>query len=118
MLILMGAKVMLYSIVLSIFSVCHFAPLVIVYFAVDNYLRICGKQNYSMILNIVTAVSNIVLDFLLIVIWKQGVWAAAFASCISISFGTVMAFLPFKKRTGTEICERVDPCQTICAACG
>lgn len=74
-----------------------FAPLVIVYFAVDNYLRICGKQNYSMILNIVTAVSNIVLDFLLIVIWKQGVWAAAFASCISISFGTVMAFCLFKK---------------------
>ena len=99
MLILMGAKgnALQYSIeYIRVYAI--FAPLVIVDFAVDNYLRICGKQNYSMILNIVTAVSNIVLDFLLIVIWKQGVWAAAFASCISISFGTVMAFLPFLRK--------------------
>ena len=92
MLILMGAKgnALQYSIeYIRVYAI--FAPLVIVYFAVDNYLRICGKQNYSMIL-------NIVLDFLLIVIWKQGVWAAAFASCISISFGTVMAFLPFLRK--------------------
>lgn len=99
MLILMGAKgtALQYSIeYIRVYAV--FAPLIIVYFAVDNYLRICGKQNYSMVLNIATAVSNIVLDFLLIVIWKQGVWAAAFASCISISVGTVMAFLPFLRK--------------------
>lgn len=98
-LILMGAKgnALQYSIeYIRVYAV--FAPLIIVYFAVDNYLRICGKQNYSMILNIATAVSNIVLDFLLIVIWKRGVWAAAFASCISISVGTVMAFSPFLRK--------------------
>lgn len=72
-----------------------FAPLIIVFFAVDNYLRICGKQNYSMVLNVVTAVLNIVLDFLLIVVLRKGIWAAALASCISISAGTVMAFYPF-----------------------
>lgn len=72
-----------------------FSPLIIVYFAADNYLRICGKQNYSMALNIVTSVLNIVLDFLLLVVWKQGVWAAAFTSCISIALGTVMALCPF-----------------------
>lgn len=72
-----------------------FAPLIIVYFAADNYLRICGKQNYSMALNIVTAVLNIVLDFLLLVVWKQGVWAAALTSCISMALGTVMALWPF-----------------------
>ena len=72
-----------------------FSPLIIVYFAADNYLRICGKQNYSMALNIVTAVLNIVLDFLLLVVWKQGVWAAAFTSCISMALGTVMALCPF-----------------------
>lgn len=99
MLMLMGAKgnALQYSIeYIRVYAV--FAPLIIVYFAVDNYLRICGKQNYSMILNIATAVSNIVLDFLLIVIWKRGVWAAAFASCISISVGTVMAFSPFLRK--------------------
>ena len=72
-----------------------FSPLIIVYFAADNYLRICGKQNYSMALNIITSVLNIVLDFLLLVVWKQGVWAAAFTSCISIALGTVMALWPF-----------------------
>ena len=72
-----------------------FSPLIIVYFAADNYLRICGKQNYSMALNIVTSVLNIILDFLLLVVWKQGVWAAAFTSCISMALGTVMALCPF-----------------------
>ena len=72
-----------------------FAPLIIVYFAADNYLRICGKQNYSMALNIATAVLNVVLDFVLLVVWRQGVWAAALASCISMSVGTVAALWPF-----------------------
>ena len=72
-----------------------FAPLIIVFFAIDNYLRICGKQNYSMMLNIVTAVLNIALDFLLIVVLRQGIRAAALTSCISISVGTVMALYPF-----------------------
>lgn len=74
-----------------------FSPLIIVYFAVDNYLRICGKQNYSMVLNIATAVLNIVLDFLFLVVFKWGVWAAALTSCVSISIGTVLAFYPFCK---------------------
>lgn len=74
-----------------------FVPLIIVFFAIDNYLRICGKQNYSMMLNIVTAVLNIALDFLLIVVLRQGIRAAALTSCISISVGTVMAFYPFFK---------------------
>ena len=96
MLVVMGAGgyALQYSIeYIRIYAV--FAPLIIVFFAVDNYLRICGKQNYSMILNIVTAVLNIVLDFLLIVVLRQGIWAAALASCISISLGTLMAFYPF-----------------------
>lgn len=96
MLLLMGAdgNALQYSIeYIRVYAV--FAPLIIVFFAVDNYLRICGKQNYSMTLNIVTAVLNIVLDFVLIVVLRQGIWAAALASCISISVGTVMAFYPF-----------------------
>lgn len=32
-----------------------FAPVIMVFFAVDNYLRICGRVRYSMILNVVTA---------------------------------------------------------------
>ena len=96
MLILMGADgiALQYSVeYIRVYAV--FAPLIIVFFAVDNYLRICGKQNYSMVLNIATTVLNIALDFLLLVVLRQGIWAAALTSCVSISVGTVMAFYPF-----------------------
>ena len=57
-----------------------FAPVIMVFFAVDNYLRICGRVRYSMILNVVTALLNIVLDFLFLVVFRWGVAAAAAAS--------------------------------------
>ncbi len=75
-----------------------FAPVIMVFFAVDNYLRICGRVGrvrYSMILNVVTALLNIVLDFLFLVVFRWGVAAAAAASCLSIALGTVLGFLPF-----------------------
>ncbi len=49
-----------------------FAPVIMVFFAVDNYLRICGRVRYSMILNVVTALLNIVLDFLFLVVFRWG----------------------------------------------
>lgn len=72
-----------------------FAPLVVVFFASDNYLRVCGKARYSMVLNVVTAVLNIALDFVFIVQLRYGVWSAALASCLSISLGTVLSLVPF-----------------------
>ena len=42
----------------------YFLPLIMPLFAVDNYLRICGKQTFSMWMNIVVAILNIVLDWL------------------------------------------------------
>lgn len=98
MLMLMGAdgNTLQYSIeYIRVYVV--FASLIIVFFAVDNYLRICGKQNYSMILNVVTAILNIALDFLLIFVLRKGIWAVALANCISISIGTVMSLYPFFK---------------------
>ena len=95
-LMLMGTEGMAFQYSIEYIRVyAVFSQLIIVYFAADNYLRICGKQNYSMALNIATSVLNIVLDFLLLVVWKQGVWAAAFTSCISMALGTVMALCPF-----------------------
>ena len=73
----------------------YFFPLIMVYFAIDNYLRVCSKQNYSMILNIVTSLLNIFLDWLFIVKMGFGIESASLASCLSISFGTILAFLPF-----------------------
>lgn len=72
-----------------------FSPVTMVYYAADNYLRICNRQKYSMILNISTALLNIVLDFLLIVVFESGVLGAALASCISMAIGSFFSLLPF-----------------------
>lgn len=37
----------------------------IIYFATDNYLRVCGKHRLSMTIAIITQVLNVVLDFIL-----------------------------------------------------
>ena len=75
-----------------------FSPLVLVYFAMDNYLRVCGKQKTCMVVNIATQVANIVAIFVLVVLLHQGVVAAALASCGSIAVGSVATLLMFRKK--------------------
>lgn len=78
---------------LKVYSV--FGPLIPIYFAIDNYLRVCGKQKTSMVIGISSQVANVVLDFVLIAIFKQGIKAAAIASCISIAVGSVVMLVLF-----------------------
>ena len=73
-----------------------FAPLMLIYHATDNYLRVCGKERLSMWLSIATQVFNIVLDVILIVFLGQGVWAAAFTSCLAMALGSVITLLLFR----------------------
>ena len=75
-----------------------FAPLVLVYFATDNYLRVCGKQRTCMIVNIATQVANIAATFVLVVLLHQGVAAAALASCSSIAVGSIATLFMFRKK--------------------
>ena len=75
-----------------------FAPLMLIYHATDNYLRVCGKEKISMWLSIATQGFNIVLDVILIVFLGQGVWAAAFTSCLAMTLGTVITLLMFRKK--------------------
>lgn len=72
-----------------------FSPAIMIFFAVDNFLRICGRVRYSMVMNIVISLGNIVLDALLIVGFRMGVAAAAFASCLCLTAGTLIGFWPF-----------------------
>ena len=67
-----------------------FAPMMLIYHATDNYLRACGKERLSMWLSIGTQALNILLDVILIVFLGQGVWAAAFTSCLSMAIGSVI----------------------------
>ena len=72
-----------------------FAPVIMVFFAVDNYLRICGRVRYSMILNVVTALLNIVLDFILVGGCHLRAAGAAIATVASqgVSFATALWYL-------------------------
>lgn len=54
-----------------------FAPFTMCSFALDNYLRICGKTTYSMTMNVIIALSNIVLDYIFIVVLG---WGLVFSS--------------------------------------
>lgn len=82
---------------------CVFAPLVTLYFAVDSYLRICGRQQFSMWNNVFVSVFNLVLDYVFIALLRCDVWAASFTTCVSLSTGTVVAMWPFL-RGRMEIC--------------
>ncbi|MBR6793707.1 MAG: MATE family efflux transporter [Clostridia bacterium] len=75
-----------------------FAPLMLIYHATDNYLRVCGKEKVSMWLSIATQAFNIVLDVILIVFLGQGVWAADFTSCLAMALGSVITLLMFRKK--------------------
>ena len=75
-----------------------FAPLMLIYHATDNYLRVCGKEKISMWLNIGTQALNILLDIILIAFLGQGIWAAAFTSCIAMAVGSVITLFLFRNR--------------------
>ena len=72
-----------------------FGPLIPVYFATDNYLRVCGKEKESMIINVVTQILNVLIDVVLVILLHHGVRAAAFSSCISIVLGSVVTLYMF-----------------------
>ena len=71
------------------------SPLFLYFFAMDNYLRICGWQNYSMGVNVGTAFLSIFLDYLMIVRWNWGIEGAALATAVSLTAGAWLNLLPF-----------------------
>ncbi len=73
-----------------------FSPLCPIYFATDNFLRICGKERLSMWLGIVTQAFNIVLDVILIAFLGQGIWAAAFTSSLAMALGAGVTLWLFR----------------------
>lgn len=74
-----------------------FAPLMLISHATDNYLRVCGKEKLSMWIGIGTQTFNIILDVILIVFLGQGVWAAAFTSCLAMSLGAIITLILFRR---------------------
>lgn len=78
---------------LRVYAAC--SPLTTIIFAVDNYLRICGKIRSSMGLNILMAVSGASMELLFLSVFHWGVWSAALAFCLAMILCVVIAFIPF-----------------------
>lgn len=75
-----------------------FSPPVLIYFATDNYLRVCGKEKLSMWLGIITQGVNIALDVVLVAYLGFGIRAVALTSCASMALGSVITLLLFRKK--------------------
>ncbi|MEG0899692.1 MAG: MATE family efflux transporter [Oscillospiraceae bacterium] len=70
-------------------------PFIMPLFAMDNFLRACGKAKYSMWINIMVSLLNIFLDWLFIAQFGWGIGFSALASVISMFIGAFFSFFPF-----------------------
>ncbi len=78
---------------LRVYAIC--SPLTTIVFAVDNYLRICGKIRSSMGLNILMAALGAGLEFLFLYVFHWGIWSAALGVCLAMIICAFIAFFPF-----------------------
>lgn len=78
---------------LRVYALC--SPVTTIVFAMDNYLRICGKVRGSMLLNILMSVLSAVLEFVFLFVFRWGIWGAALATCTGMCICAVIAFAPF-----------------------
>ncbi|MDD3794780.1 MAG: MATE family efflux transporter [Lachnospiraceae bacterium] len=76
-------------------------PFIMPLFAMDNFLRVCGRAKYSMCVNVIVSVLNIVLDWVFIVQLHLGIEFSAISTGISMMLGSALSFAPFftKKMT-------------------
>ena len=71
------------------------SPLTTIIYAVDNYLRICGKIKGSMFLNVLMSALCAGLEFIFLYFFKWGIWGAALGTCCGMAVCAVIAFWPF-----------------------
>ena len=96
MLSLLGAKGELARLTAEYIRVyAIFSPVTTIVFALDNYLRICGKIRFSMWLNIFMSALIAILEFVFLYFFRWGLWSAALAACISMTAAAGIALWPF-----------------------
>ena len=78
---------------IRVYALC--SPATTIVFAMDNFLRICDIIRGSMVLNILMSVLSGVLEFLFLVVFRWGIWAAALATCTGMFVCAFLALIPF-----------------------
>ena len=81
---------------LRTFALC--SPLTTVFFAMDNYLRICGYVKTSMLINVFSNLGTIGLLAVLLLKMQTGVVGVALSMCISMCISSVAAMIPFLRK--------------------
>ena len=93
---LMGAEGELASLATIYLRVyAAFAPLTTIGYAFDNYLRISGRIQRSLVANITMALVGAVIEFVLLGVFGFGVGAAAFSYSLAMVSGVIIAIWPF-----------------------
>lgn len=96
---LMGAEGELARLAVQYLRVyCLCSPVTTIVFAMDNYLKICGRVRSSMALNIVMSVLSAVLEFIFLFMFRFEIWAAALATCTGMFLCALAALYPFFRR--------------------
>lgn len=93
---LLGAEGRLLSDAVSymrVYALC--SPVTTIVFAMDNYLRICGKIRFSMFLNICMSALIAGLEFIFLYYFRFGVWGAALATCLGMAASALVALSRF-----------------------
>lgn len=78
---------------LRVYALC--SPVTTIVFAMDNYLRICGKIRTSMFLNIFMSAISAVLEFVFLYVFKMSIGGAALATCSGMFISAAIALIPF-----------------------
>lgn len=72
-----------------------FSPLTTMVFAMDNYLRICGKIKGSLMMNICMASAGVVFEVFFLIILKGGIASAALGTCCGMSSAVLVVLSIF-----------------------
>ena len=72
-----------------------FSPLTTSAFAVDNYLRICGRIRYSLMMNVVLAVMAVIYEMIFLILLDGGIASAALGTELGILTAVIFGFMPF-----------------------
>ncbi|OFK23943.1 MATE family efflux transporter [Olsenella sp. HMSC062G07] len=71
------------------------SPVTTTMFAIDNYLRICGKIKSALALNVFMALVGAAVEFSLLYYARLGVFGAALGYCVAIASAVVVGMAPF-----------------------
>ena len=96
MIALMGAEDEFASLAVSylrVYGLC--SPVTTIVFAVDNFLRICGKTRESMFLNIFMSILSVALEAFFLLVLHLGIAGAALGTCLGMAVTAVVAYVPF-----------------------